>query len=861
MDDIRISSGLDSLDQLLDGFRLGDNVVWQIDNIEDYRYFANIFLVKALNSHKRVVYLRFSEHSPIINHLHDNKFYGEYKLDAGLGFETFSTQVQDIITREGEGVFYVYDSLSELLSEWSTDLMIGNFFAVTCPYLYQLNTIAFFAINRGRHSYQTIARIRETTQILLDLFNQDYLYIHPLKVWKRYSPTMFLPHVLNEDKQTFKPLTNSADIARLLNSNHKTGAMERKLDYWDQFFIKAAKISEEAHSGQPEAQRQVQAVLAQLIRMLLGRDEKLIALAEKYFTIDDLLTIKSRLIGSGFIGGKAAGLLLSRAILAQDQETDWNTILEPHDSFYIGSDVFYTYLVENGCWQWRLEQKKPENYFSTAVILKEKILSGRIPEFIREQFLEMLEYFGQAPIIIRSSSLLEDGFGNTFAGKYESIFCVNQGNLSDRYECLIQAIRQVYASTMNEDALAYRLHRGLAQKDEQMALLVQRVSGGYHNSYFFPDLAGVGLSRNLYVWKPNIDPSAGMLRLVLGLGTRAVNRTGDDYARFVALDQPLLSTATTPAEQKTFSQHSIDLLSLEQNSLATISLEKLAEQKELIPDLTMFTTEDSSVFKVCDFKNLLSRIDFPETMRKILHTLQTAYNHPVDTEFTCNFCSKTKFLINLLQCRPLQVNTNQQRIIIPSSIPTNQIIFKTIGKTMGGSLKLRIKRIIYIDPHNYAALNQSAKYTVARLIGKINQLITSQIVEPTVLLGPGRWGTSTPSLGVPVNFSEINKIKVLGELTFTTGGFIPELSYGTHFFQNMMENELFYLIISDSDSEAVFNYSFFKESPNQLGNLIENSEQWQSVIRVINDNDISGNILLYADAVRQRTLCWIETSS
>ena len=117
-----------------------------------------------------------------------------------------------------------------------------------------------------------------------------------------------------------------------------------------------------------------------------------------------------------------------------------------------------------------------------------------------DQFAEMLDYFGQSPIIVRSSSLLEDNYGNAFAGKYESVFCANQGSPQKRLEDFLSAVRTIYASTMSEEALRYRAHRGLLDRDEQMALLVQRVSGGLHGDLFFPQVAGVGLSYNPYVW-------------------------------------------------------------------------------------------------------------------------------------------------------------------------------------------------------------------------------------------------------------------------------------------------------------------------------------------------------------------------
>jgi len=195
----------------------------------------------------------------------------------------------------------------------------------------------------------------------------------------------------------------------------------------------------------------------------------------------------------------------------------------------------------------------------------------------------MLEYFGQSPIIVRSSSLLEDGFGNAFAGKYDSYFCVNQGSPEERLEQFLVAVKQVYSSTLSEEALQYRLQRGLSHQEEQMALLVQRVSGAYHGKLFFPALAGVGISYNTFVWRHDIDPSAGMLRLVVGLGTRAVDRVEGDYPRIVSLDKPLLVPHADPEDRRRFTQHDIDLLDVDQNRWVTIPMSELAAEQPTLP--------------------------------------------------------------------------------------------------------------------------------------------------------------------------------------------------------------------------------------------------------------------------------------
>lgn len=327
---------------------------------------------------------------------------------------------------------------------------------------------------RNFHTYNTIAGIRETTQLLLDLYQiNDKIYIHPLKVWQRYSPTMFFPHFINDQEAIC--ITSSSDASELFNSINRG---EIRLDHWNTIFNKAKRMLNSPNKYQ-------ETVKKRLMHMLIGSDSRMFQLCDRYFTLKDILDIASREIGTGFIGGKSVGMLLARKILETDKGDLFTQYMESHDSFYIGSDVFYTYIVQNGWWRLRTKQKTPEGYYCYAAELKEKLLHGSFPKDIQEQFVQMLEYFGQSPIIIRSSSLLEDNFGNAFAGKYESVFCVNQGTPKERYEAFEQAVRTVYASTMNEDALNYRMNRGLAQQDEQMAILVQRVSGDRYGDYFF----------------------------------------------------------------------------------------------------------------------------------------------------------------------------------------------------------------------------------------------------------------------------------------------------------------------------------------------------------------------------------------
>lgn len=851
------TTGIKSLDSILQNLRLGDNVVLQIDDIKSYKKFTDPFVQQALADEKKIVYIRFAKHSPLVK----NKKVKIYKLEADCGFESFSKQIHDIITKEGFKAFYVFDCLSDLLSSWATDLMIGNFFMVTCPYLFKLNTIAYFALLRNKHSFKTIARIRETTQLLLDIFHfAGKIYVHPLKVWNRYSPTMFLPHVEKKDK--FVPLGNSAEAARLFSyvSFVSAESAKRSLDYWDHLFLEAEEVAKLSLASPKRAK-----MLAKLSAIMLGREERMLSLVKEKFSLEDLLKIKARMVGTGYIGGKTLGMLLARKILQKDNSFDWEKYLEPHDSFYIGSDVFYTYIVENGWWDLWLEQKTEAGFFPRAKELREKMLSGVFPDEIKEKLHQMIEYFGQSPIIVRSSSLLEDSFGNAFAGKYESIFCVNQGTPEERYFHFEQVVKKIFASCMNEDALNYRLQRGLSLLDEQMALLVQRVSGKHYKDSFFPFMAGVGVSYNTFVWHENMQPQAGMLRLVFGLGTRAVDRVEGDYPRIVALDHPLLKPYADMDKLKKFSQHDVDILNISQNILQTISLQDLLQKEQSLcldsigerdfpAEAKMKELGLTGEAWILTFDKFLSKTAFPKIMQRMLKVLESAYAYPVDIEFTLNFDEKQSFQINLLQCRPLQAKGSGGRVKIPKNISDVQLLFRAKGNFMGGSVSQTIQRLIFVDPAAYSNLLMSKKYEIARLIGQINRGMKQEKLF-TLLIGPGRWGTRDPSLGVPVSFSEINNISALVEIDDPEGGFMPELSFGSHFFLDLVEAKVFYAALFMENKEMFFNKQWLDSLLNILKDLIPEASEYASILKVY-DFPQKG-LKLLSDVSFQKAFCFL----
>lgn len=853
-----VSSGLTGFDKIINNLNLGDNVVWQVDNIEVYHEFVEPYVEQAYRDGRKIHYMRFASHAPVIQPGDPRVIC--HTLNAFSGFESFALSVHGIIADAGKEAFYVFDSLSDLLSAWATDLMIGNFFCITCPYLFDLDTVAYFALIRNSHDFKTVARIRETTQLLIDVYSfEDHTYVHPLKVWNRYSPTMFFPHMRRGN--SFQPILNSADVADFISYIQKITSelTRRNLDFWDRLFLEVEALDK--NEG-PEEEKN--AMLRRLCALIIGRDERILELAVKTFTLPDFIALNSRLIGTGFIGGKAVGMMMAQKMMLNEKSSDWSRVLEPQDSFYIGSDVFYTYIVQNGLWKVFLEHKTGEGYYIKAPELQEKMLAGLFPDEINEQFMQIIEYFGQSPFIVRSSSLLEDTYGHAFAGKYESHFCVNQGSPQERFDAFINAVRMVYASTMNEDALAYREQRGLDKLDEQMALIVMRVSGRHRGRYFFPDIAGVGLSYNTYVWQKEMEPEAGMVRLVFGLGTRAVDRVEGDYPRIAALDYPMVRSHGSMDDLKRFSQHRADVLNMEENEIQTVNISTILNE---IPELdfSMIGTYDPETAGmissmglkdatpwVVSFDHFFSKTDFTDKMKSVLTILKNNYNYPVDIEFTVNFLSSGSYRINLLQCRPYQAKGIDAGMAIPDDIKAEEIIMQTTGNFLGGSTRQPVDRIIYIEPEEYSALSQSDKYETARIVGRLNRLGS---IKNVMLIGPGRWGTTTPTLGVPVRFSEINNIRVLVEVARMDENVMPELSYGSHFFHDLVETGILYAAVFPESDGVIFNPGLFSGGKNIIEEILPGTGKYSGAIKVYDFT--SDEIVLITDIVSQRLVCCI----
>ena len=302
----RVLSGIPGLDDLLDYIRMGDNVVWQVTDLEEFRYFMEPFVEQAIGDKRNLIYMRFADHEPLLTPRPGLKI---CEFDPDKGFEAFTVDIHDRIAEEGRDAFYVFDSLSSLQSVWYTDLMMGNFFRVTCPYLFQLDTVAYFPLLRGRHSFEAVARIRDTTQLLLDVYRGDRIYLHPLKVWNRYSTRMFLPHscsLQQGEEYRFETVDGGVAMSRYyqLVEEEDEKNQDQNYDSHDRFFS-LAKLDYQRGIFSGETERQI-------IESTLTKDRRLQEMIRTYFRPRDYFQLRDRMVGSGSLGGKACGMLLAR---------------------------------------------------------------------------------------------------------------------------------------------------------------------------------------------------------------------------------------------------------------------------------------------------------------------------------------------------------------------------------------------------------------------------------------------------------------------------------------------------------------------------------------------------------------------
>ena len=514
--------------------------------------------------------------------------------------------------------------------------------------------------------------------------------------------------------------------------------------------------------------------------------------------------------GRGYVGGKAVGLLYAAA---QFDTPEWKAL--PHtplvqvpETTVLSSEFFDRFLDFNG-----LAGAYAELDYLELVA---KYLEARFPESDRRLFSSLLSSMDY-PLAIRSSSLLEDNVNYSFAGIYLTLFIPNTGPLVDRLNHFESAVKRVFASTYNPNAHAYRRHHELRGRDEKMSVLVQRMIGKRYGDLFYPPMAGVAFSHNYFPWTSRIQAEDGLVRLVFGLGTRAVGR---HYARVFSPTQPMLRPEGSVVDQIVrYSQDYFDAVHLKSGRLVSPAVTEAVENNPEWVKVCSVLVNDELLQEpsplglrpgerpVVTFRSMLRSdryMPLVPLIRSVLKGLEQSFGLPVDVEFACNFEGpESRPVFYLLQCRPLGARAKHQRVQLPD-LEGRTVVFSG-GRCMGNGHRDDIRHLIYVSAQVWSAVPAR---DLARSVGRLCQSLDG---APFILAGPGRWGTNNPELGLPVSYGEIAGAAVLVEVAAGRG--TPELSYGTHFFGDLVAQDTFYMPVFPEMGDRV-NEDWLESQPN-----------------------------------------------
>ncbi len=637
---------------------------------------------------------------------------------------------------------------------------------------------------------------------------------------------------------------------------------------WEMLFRQGEIYERMMETERRRYSHHLQEIKVVLIRRLMSDQLPFIKVAKRVLTIQDLRRIYDSLIGTGKIGGKAAGMYLAWCFLRQLGERLGEDIFHIPDSYFIGTDALYEFILMN-----KLERFLNQKYRSIQEIRAEypqivaDFMAAELPDYLIIQVQDVLRSLGNSPIIVRSSSLLEDNFGFSFAGKYNSFFCPNQGSPEENLKCVLDAIRKVYASALNPDALLYRKKQHLIDYDERMAILLQRVTGRWCGRYFYPDIAGVGFSENPFCWTPEIRQGEGFLRVVTGLGTRAVERVEQDYPRLIPLSHPELRIESHVDGQRTYAQRFIEVVDRQTNSVVTVPMrEALSPCSPLLETIASLDTGDALLpippgtsLKPTDdivltFNGLTQDEKFISMMREGLQRLEEGYQGPVNLEFAVQIDAlesspaedgihtgppQRHYRLYILECRPANDRQATSFDWEIEDVKSNRHLF-SVPTLLPPRVVKGIDYLVFIDPERYYDItDEHRRQQIADTITALNDLLPS---ERFGIIGPGRWGSLDSQLSVPITYSDICNTQMLIEISPPYSP-RPELAFGTEFFEEVREADIFVLGIQPTSEGGVLDWNFLRQSPNSLLDYVPWAGPWSDCVRVLDLRAIVGNPL------------------
>lgn len=534
----------------------------------------------------------------------------------------------------------------------------------------------------------------------------------------------------------------------------------------------------------------------------------------KYYrgSIDDYIMLSR--IGDGYIGGKARGLAFIDLLLKQ------NKLHSKYSGVFIS--IPRTVAISTMYFDAFMEQNNLYDFASTCyddIEILDKFREASLPRALLKDLSRYLERINK-PIAVRSSSLLEDSRFQPFAGIYSTYMITMNGNLEERLKRLSSAIKSVYASVYFKDSKAYMTATKNMIDEEKMAIVLQEVCGKEYDDIFMPTFSGVARSLNFY---PINDEryEDGVIELAIGLGKHVVDGKGYNLRvspansqKILQLSSPDMALKETQKEFVALSLKSSDDLdphALEDFNLVERSIRQLPKDKSFRPLLSTYDLHNNIIRDSWDgtgkplvtFAHIVKFNKYPlvEIVREMLKIGQEAMNAPVEIEFAVEMPDNENNIMKfwMLQIRPIVESGLGERIKI-EDITENEAII-TCKSAIGNGNITGVKDIVYVKPQNF-----SAKYTrdIAQIISKINDKFNTD--HNYILIGPGRWGSKDPWLGIPVSWAQISNARVIVESSLENFNVDP--SQGTHFFQNITSLYIGYLSVNPHLKDGYVDFEF-----------------------------------------------------
>ena len=468
------------------------------------------------------------------------------------------------------------------------------------------------------------------------------------------------------------------------------------------------------------------------------------------------------------------------------------------------TDIFDQFMEENNLYPIALSDAPDEEILRCFI-------NAKLPSQLKDDFLALFEVIDK-PLAIRSSSLLEDSHYQPFAGIYSTYMVPRLDNKEEMLHLLGDAIKSVYASVFYADSKAYMTATSNLIDQEKMAIIIQEVAGAEHDGYYYPSFAGVGRSLNYYPINDEM-PEDGVAEIAVGLGKYIVD--GGLALRFSPRhpDKVLQTSTLDLALRDTQTQlYALDLKDVDGGfkvddgfNIKKIRVQDAAKNGSLRYMVSTFDPYDQVIRdseygngrRVVTFANVLQHKAFPlaEIIDFMLSEGEKEMRRPVEIEFAgcIDKHGETKGNVYWLQIRPI---VDRKEMLDEKIMHTSddQLIMKT-SNALGHGMMDGVTDVVYVKTQNFSSFNNPM---VAREIEKLNKSYV-EADKGYILIGPGRWGSSDPALGIPVKWAHISAARVIAETALP--GYRIEPSQGTHFFQNLTSFGVGYFTINDKNGD------------------------------------------------------------